>query len=117
MNRLMLVRTVLARTVLVAAACVGLLVCCSMHVSAEPPERSKQAGLLDSDNLVAWCIVPFDAKKRGPAERAEMIKRLGLQRVAYDWRAEHVATFEQEIQEYQRRGIDYFAFGSWHDAI
>ena len=24
------------------------------------------------DNLVAWCIVPFDGKQRGPAERAAM---------------------------------------------
>ena len=29
------------------------------------------------DNLVAWCIVPFDAKKRGPSARAEMLGRLG----------------------------------------
>ncbi|MDA0725322.1 MAG: hypothetical protein O3B25_13790 [Verrucomicrobia bacterium] len=41
------------------------------------------------DNLVAWCIVPFDAKKRGPAERAEMAKRLGFTKIAYDWRGEH----------------------------
>ena len=46
------------------------------------------------DKLVAWCIVPFDAKQRGPAERAAMLKRLGLKRVAYDWRAKHVAECE-----------------------
>ena len=37
-------------------------------------------------NLVAWCIVPFDAKKRGPAERAEMAAKLGFKHIAYDWR-------------------------------
>jgi hypothetical protein len=68
-------------------------------------------------NLVAWCIVPFDAKKRGPAERAQMVKRLGLRRVAYDWRAEHVASFEDEIVRYKKHGIEFFAFWSWHDAI
>ena len=26
--------------------------------------------LFARENLVAWCIVPFDAQKRGPAERA-----------------------------------------------
>ena len=26
--------------------------------------------LLDRTNLVAWCVVPFDAAKRGPAARA-----------------------------------------------
>lgn len=69
------------------------------------------------ENLVAWCIVPFDAKQRTPAERAEMVKRLGFTKVAYDWRAEHVPTFEQEILEYRRHGIDFFAFWSWHDAM
>lgn len=71
--------------------------------------------VLAKDNLVAWCIVPFDAKNRGPAARAEMIKRLGLQRVAYDWRPEHVPSFEEEILQYKKHGIEYFAFWSWHD--
>ena len=66
------------------------------------------------DNLVAWCIVPFDASNRGPDERAEMLQRLGITKVAYDWRAEHVATFEAEILAYKRHGLEYFAFWSWH---
>jgi hypothetical protein len=69
------------------------------------------------DNLVAWCIVPFDAKKRGPAERAEMAKRIGFTKIAYDWRGEHVPTFEQEILEYKKRNIEFFAFWSWHDSF
>ncbi|MCB9873821.1 MAG: heme-binding domain-containing protein [Planctomycetaceae bacterium] len=70
------------------------------------------------DKLVAWCIVPFDGKKRGSAERAAMLKDLGIKRVAYDWREEHVSTFEQEIVEYQRNGLEYFAFwGSHEDAF
>jgi putative heme-binding domain-containing protein len=67
------------------------------------------------EKLVAWCIVPFDGKKRGPAERASMLKRIGLRRVAYDWRQEHVATFEQEIIEYKKQGLEYFAFWGVHD--
>ena len=42
------------------------------------------------ENLVAWCIVPFDAKKRGPEARAKMLVDLGLKRSAYDWRSQHV---------------------------
>jgi trehalose utilization protein len=71
--------------------------------------------LLSRENLVAWCIVPFDAKKRSPRERAEMLSRLGIKRVAYDWRAEHVATFEEEITEYKKHGIEYFAFWDAHE--
>jgi hypothetical protein len=67
------------------------------------------------DNLVAWCIVPFDGKKRGPAERAAMCARLGLKQIAYDWRAVHVPTFEQEILEYKKHGLRYFAFWGVHE--
>ena len=67
------------------------------------------------DQLVAWCIVPFDAAKRGPAARAEMLKRLGIKRVAYDWRAQHVKEFEEEILQYKKHGLEFFAFWSVHD--
>lgn len=71
--------------------------------------------LFDQKNIVAWCIVPFDSVKRGPAERAEMIQKLGITQVAYDWREEHVSQFEQEILEYQKRGIEFFAFWGAHE--
>lgn len=82
--------------------------------------RSLSAGdgqNLQPDRLVAWCIVPFDAKQRGPAERAEMVRRLGMARVAYDWRDVHVPTFEEEILQYKKHDIEFFAFWSWHDAF
>lgn len=68
------------------------------------------------ENLVAWCIVPFDGKKRGPAERAAMCAKLGLKKIAYDWRQEHVPTFEKEILEYKKHGLEYFAFWGEHKA-
>jgi hypothetical protein len=67
------------------------------------------------DNLVAWCIVPFDGKQRTPAERAAMVERLGFTKVAYDWRDKHVDSFEEEIRQYQKHGIDYFAFWGTHE--
>ncbi len=68
-------------------------------------------------NRVAWCIVPFDAKQRGPADRAEMLVRLGISNVAYDWRETHVPTFEEEIIQYRKHKLNYLAFWSWHDAM
>ena len=62
------------------------------------------------ENLVAWCVVPFDAKKRGPAERAAMLERLQLRRLAYDWRQEHVATFDEEVTTMKRHGIEIVAW-------
>ncbi len=73
------------------------------------------ASVFAQDNLVAWCIVPFDAKRRGPKERAEMLERLDIHRLAYDWRQEHVPTFEQEILEMKKRGIEYVAFWGAHE--
>lgn len=69
----------------------------------------------DRQNLVAWCIVPFDSKNRSPAERAEMLVRLGIGKVAYDWRKEHVPQFETEILEYRKHGLEYFAFWDVHE--
>lgn len=86
-------------------------------LGAELPGASVSAELapLQRENLVAWCIVPFDVKKRGPEERAAMLARLGIRRAAYDWREEHVGSFEDEILAYQRYGIEYFAFWGVHE--
>jgi hypothetical protein len=65
--------------------------------------------IFDRDNLVAWCIVPFDAKKRTPQQRADMLEMLGIHRFAYDWRAEHLPTFENELNELKRHNIELTA--------
>ena len=61
------------------------------------------------DNFVAWCIVPFDAKKRGPAERVEMLQKLGFTKYAYDWRAEHLPTFDEEVALLKKAKIELTA--------
>jgi hypothetical protein len=70
---------------------------------------------LERKNLVPWCIVPFDAKKRTPEERAKMLVRLGFKRSAYDWRAQHVQEFEKEILQCKKHGIEFFAFWNVHE--
>ncbi|MEM7475446.1 MAG: TIM barrel protein [Planctomycetota bacterium] len=65
---------------------------------------------LKRENLVAWCVVPFDAKQRGPEERAEMLAELGLRKLAYDWREKHVPTWEDELKALKRHGIELSAF-------
>jgi putative heme-binding domain-containing protein len=79
---------------------------------AAPAPGAAEAGarLFARDNLVAWCIVPFDSKKRGPEERAAMLERLGFQRFAYDWRAEHIPSFDAELEALKRHGIKLEAF-------
>lgn len=85
----------------------------SGRVQRKTPRRTSPGDLFAKEKLVAWCVVPFDAKKRGPKERAEMLRRLGIERLAYDWRAEHVPTFEEEVLALEENGIEFFAF--WGD--
>ena len=61
-------------------------------------------------NLVAWCIVPFDAKKRGPEERASMLERLGFTKFAYDYRAEHIPTFDAEMVALKKHNVQLVAW-------
>ena len=66
--------------------------------------------LFARENLVAWCIVPFDSKKRSPEDRAAMLARLGFKRFAYDWRAEHIPSFDAEMDALEQKGIKLDAF-------
>jgi sugar phosphate isomerase/epimerase len=68
------------------------------------------AGNFSRINLVAWCIVPFDSQKRGPEERAAMLDRLGIKRLAYDWRAEHIPSFDTEVATMRQHGIEITAW-------
>lgn len=89
MNRLPLVLPILLATATLFAA--------------EPPAPTKD--IFARENLMAWCIVPFDAKKRGPEERAEMLERLGIKSLAYDWRDEHIPQWDTEVEQMKKRGI------------
>ncbi len=61
-------------------------------------------------NLIAWCIVPFDSAKRGPEERAAMLEKLGLGKLAYDYRPEHIPTFDAEVEACKRHGVEITAW-------
>jgi hypothetical protein len=79
-------------------------------------EKIDHSKLDDMDNLVAWCIVPFDIKKRTPEERINMLKKLGFKSYAYDWRVEHLATMADEFRVARENGIDVKAVWLWVDA-
>jgi putative heme-binding domain-containing protein len=103
------------RLILALLACSAAALIPGSVQSAEPGEPAPGADAPDEqlfarDNLVAWCIVPFDAKKRGPRQRSAMLKRLGIRRLAFDYRAEHIPTFEAEIQALRENGIELSAW-------
>ena len=86
-----------------------LLISVALACLPSPARADKPADIFAHDNLVAWCIVPFDAKKRTPAERVEMLQKLGFKKYAYDWRAEHLATFDEEVTLLKKAKIELTA--------
>lgn len=81
--------------------------------AAEPPQVGGRP--LAMDDLVAWCIVPFDSRKRSPEARIAMLERLGFKRYAYDWRAEHLPDTAGELRLARDRGIRIEAVWMWID--
>src|SRR5688572_2054966 len=99
-----------ARIVLcLTTACLLVSLAASLS-AAESVPRTNQYQLFARSNLMAWCIVPFDAKRRGPEERAAMMERLGLKHFAYDYRAEHIPTFDAEIKACKRHRVSLDAW-------
>lgn len=66
---------------------------------------SQATAIFQKNNLAAWCIVPFDAKKRGPEERAAMLEKLGFTQFVYDYRKEHIPTFDAEMEALRKHHI------------
>lgn len=92
----------------------GFLLGLSLTGLADPVRAADSAAasrdLFSRSNLVAWCIVPFDARKRGPEERAAMLEKLHVHRLAYDYRAEHIPSFDAEMEALKRHHIELTAW-------
>jgi len=79
--------------------------------SREKPEKD----LFAKENLVAWCIVPFDANDRTPEQRVLMLEELGISQLAYDYRDKHIPSFREEIEVLRERKIRLSAVWLWVD--
>lgn len=90
------------------------------RAGADSPAKASAAGgslavmkggdIFARDNVMSWCFVYWDGKRRSPTERLEMLKRLGIKRVAYDGMAEQLPYMEQELELYKKHGIELVAF-------
>jgi sugar phosphate isomerase/epimerase len=79
-------------------------------VGAFPADQPSKTSVFAKNNLIAWCIVPFDAAHRGPVERAQMLKRLGITMLAYDWRDSDIPTFDKEVDALKENRIKLQSF-------
>ncbi|MCF2443481.1 sugar phosphate isomerase/epimerase [Dyadobacter sp. CY345] len=73
-------------------------------------KASRTKNIYAKQNLIAWCIVPYDVKNRGPVERAEMLNKLGFTMLAYDWREKHIPEFDAELDALKKHHIKLQAF-------
>jgi len=73
-------------------------------------QKAGKKNIYSKKNLIAWCIVPFDNKNRTPEERAQMLNKLGINKLAYDWREKHVPTFDDELNALKKHSIKLQSF-------
>jgi hypothetical protein len=95
-------------TLLVGALC--CLSACRTEKKADANSR-----LFAKDNLIAWCVVPFDSVERSPEERAKMLHDLGFSRFAYDWRLKHLDAFDEEVIALKKYNIEMSSVWFWVD--
>ena len=91
----------------------SLFVLLALLSGCQPKKQSATTDLFAKENLVAWCIVPFDAERRSPEERADMLDELGILKFAYDYRDEHLPSFVEEIGVLRAHGIELSAVWFW----
>ena len=91
----------------------SLFVLLALLSGCQPKRQSATTDLFAKENLVAWCIVPFDAERRSPEERADMLDELGILKFAYDYRDEHLPSFVEEIGVLRAHGIELSAVWFW----
>jgi hypothetical protein len=94
----------------------------SLLQACQKPTESQSAtapiesiALFAPDNLVAWCVVPFDNQDRGPEARAQMLQELGFTKFAYDWRDRHLPEFPREVEALRQHQVELTSVWWWID--
>jgi hypothetical protein len=100
-------------TLLTVTGLFWLASACTSKTTSE--EKAGQSSLFSKENLVAWCIVPFDSEKRDAAQRARMLHELGFRAMAWDWRQEHLPYMVDEIEALRHHDIALGAVWFWVD--
>lgn len=90
----------------IITASVLLVLFFNVHSIAQQSGRK----LFAKQNLIAWCIVPFDNQNRTPDQRAQMLNDLGINKLAYDWREKHVPTFDDELNALKKHNVTLQSF-------
>ncbi len=68
---------------------------------------------IDIQNYYPWCIVAYDSLERSPFERIDMMKELGFNKYAYDWRDRHLDDTAKELKLATENNIDVISVWLW----
>jgi len=71
---------------------------------------------IDIRDTYPWCIVAYDSLERLPAQRIQMIKELGFNKYAYDWRDRHLEDTSLELQLAMDNHIEIVSVWLWLNA-
>jgi hypothetical protein len=93
----------------------GSLIMIASVLTPASAANSKSSSLFAMENLLAWCIVPYDSQHRTPAERVQMLQRLGFVQYVWDWRDQHLKDLPQEIAAAKAGGVRLRALWLWID--
>lgn len=91
----------------------GFIVFIVLFYSCAPAKKTDNSLLFAKQNLVAWCIVPFDSVERTPEQRALMLHELGITQLAYDWRLKHLSSFQDELKSLKNHDIKLKSVWLW----
>ena len=95
-------------------ACLSFLILLGATCKSISQEtRQNNDMLFAKNNLLAWCIVPYDVKKRNSEERAIMLKELGIRSLAYDMRDADLPNMETEFITLRKHNINLKAIWFW----
>jgi sugar phosphate isomerase/epimerase len=87
----------------------------AVALAAAAPSTHGATSLFAKENLLAWCIVPYDSQHRGPAERIAMLQRLGFTQYVWDWRARHLEDLPEELRLAREAGVRVRGVWLWID--
>jgi hypothetical protein len=83
----------------------------SARAEAEKPIDLVTRNVWAHNNLVAWCVAPWDAEKRGPEDRAKMLARLGFKHYAHISLSKQTdAELDAEIEALKKHRIHLLAW-------
>ena len=71
---------------------------------------------IELKNTYPWCIVAYDSLERSPKQRIALLKEIGFNKYAYDWRDKHLDDTHAELKLATENNIEIVSVWLWLNA-